>query len=187
MRSIKLLGLIVAAAFFFLCGCGSNDGGGSTQPSAQLLPNMGQQITPLAPPGSRFESLNPDLVGNSTWLAGHAVTTVVSPDKKTMLVLTSGYNRINRNDDVLDAFNSYFNWADSTEYVFIYDISTSIPIKKQVVKVPNTYHGIVFDPSGTAFYVSNGMGDFPFDSAGNIVTNPANVSTIPVTVCIFLR
>ncbi len=64
MRSIKLLGLIVAAAFFFLCGCGSNDGGGSTQPSAQLLPNMGQQITPLAPPGSRFESLNPDLVGN---------------------------------------------------------------------------------------------------------------------------
>ena len=94
MRSVKLRGLIVAAGFLFLCGCGSNGGGGSTQSSAQLLPNMGQQITPLAPQGSRFESLNPDLPGNPKWLAGHAVTTVVSPDKKTLLVLTSGYNRV---------------------------------------------------------------------------------------------
>jgi len=179
MRSIKLSGLIVAAGFLFLCGCGSSGGGGSTQSSAQLLPNMGQQITPLAPQGSRFESLNPDLHDNPTWLAGHAVTTVVSPDKKTLLVLTSGYNRVYRTDDVLDAFGTYFNWADSTEYVFIYDISTGTPIKKQVVNIPNTYHGIVFDPSGTAFYVSNGMGDFPFDNNGNIITNPADIGTVP--------
>ena len=55
--------LALTAAFFFLCGCSSNDDGGnkidfgSTQPLAQSLPNMGQQITPLAPQGSRFESL----------------------------------------------------------------------------------------------------------------------------------
>jgi DNA-binding beta-propeller fold protein YncE len=185
MKSIKLHGLIVAAVFFFLYGCGSNGGGGSTQPSAQLLPNMGQQITPLAPLGSRFESLNPDLPGNPNWLAGHAVTTVVSPDKKTLLVLTSGYNRVYVPDtcyvpgSVPDAFGTYFNWAQSTEYVFIYDISTGTPIKKQVVKVPNTYHGIVFDPTGKAFYVSNGMGDFPFDNNGNIITNPADIGTVP--------
>ena len=71
------------------------------------------------------------------------------------------------------------NWAQSTEYVFIYDISTGMPIKTQVVKVPNTYHGIVFDPSGMAFYVSNGMGDFPFDNNGNIITNPADIGTVP--------
>jgi len=183
MRSIKWLGLALTAVFFFICGCSgsSSDGGGSTQPPlAQLLPNMGQQITPLAPQGSRFESLNPDLADNPNWLAGHAVTTVVSPDKKTMLVLTSGYNRVYRTDDgAPDQFGTQFNWPDSTEYVFIYDISTGMPIKKQVVKVPNTYHGIVFDPSGKAFYVSNGMGDFPFDSAGNIITNPANIATVP--------
>src|ERR1035441_3352583 len=31
------------------------------QPISQALPNMGQQITPLAPQGSRFEPLNPYL------------------------------------------------------------------------------------------------------------------------------
>ena len=137
----------------------------------QNLPNMGQQITPLVIKDSKFENLNPDLADNPDWLAGHAVTSVVSPDHKTMLVLTSGYNRVYRTDGIPDAGGSYFNWPDSQEYVFIYDISTKTPIKKQVLKVPNTYNGIVFDPSGEAFYVSSGMGDFPFDSTGNV--NPS--------------
>ncbi len=141
------------------------------QTGVQVLPNMGQQISPLAVAGSQFENLNPDLSDNPAWLAGQAVTGVVSPDHKTLLVLTSGYNRIFRTDGVPDAYGSYFNWADSKEYVFIYDISTTTPVKKQVVTVPNTYSGIAFDPSGAAFYVSSGMGDFPFDSAGNL--NPA--------------
>jgi len=142
------------------------------EPSVQELPNMGQQITPLAPEGSRYENLNPDLPDNPDWLAGHAVTSVVSPDHKTLLVLTSGFNRVYRTDGVPDAYGTYFNWPDSQEYVFIYDISKKRPIKKQVVKVPNTYNGIAFDPSGKAFYVSSGMGDFPFDSTGAV--NPAN-------------
>ena len=40
-----------------------------------------------------------------------------------------------------------------------------------MLTVPNSYHGIVFDPSGKAFYVSSGIGDFPFDSTG--ILNPA--------------
>ena len=132
-------------------------------PQAQTLPNLGQQITPLAPPNSRFEPMNPDLADNPAWLAGQAVTTVVSPDGKTLLVLTSGYNRVNNTD------GTRFKWSDSKEYVFIYDISKHMPVKKQVMQVPNTYNGIVFDPSGTAFYVSGGMGDFPFDKAGDNV------------------
>ena len=139
--------------------------------SLQTLPNTGQQISPLAIKDSKFEILNPDLTDNPDWLAGQAVTTVISPDKKTMLVLTSGFNRVYRTDGKPDAYGTYFNWPDSKEYVFVYDISTKTPIKKQVVTVPNSYNGIVFDPSGTAFYVSGGMGDFPFDSTGNV--NPA--------------
>jgi DNA-binding beta-propeller fold protein YncE len=125
-------------------------------PGHQDLPNMGQQITPLAPPGSRFIPMNPDLPDNPAWLAGQAVTTVVSPDQKTLLVLTSGFNRV---------FNTYganigkLNIPDSTEYVFIYDISTHTPVKKQVIKIANTYNGIVFDPSGWAFYVAGGVSD----------------------------
>ena len=129
------------------------------EPSVQSLPNMGQQITPLAPEGSRFEPLNPDLADNSEWLAGQAVTTVVSPDRMTLLILTSGYNRVYRTDDDPGPYGTFFNWPDSEEYVFIYDISMPTPVKTQVVKIPNTYNGIVFDPSGEAFYVAGGVDD----------------------------
>ena len=138
------------------------------QPISQALPNMGQQITPLAPQGSRFEPLNPDLPydpafpGASGWLAGHAVTTVVSPDHRTLLILTSGYNRVS--NTYLVPLPPTPTWipADSNEYVFIYDISTPKPVKRQVLQVPYTYNGIVFDPSGTAFYVSGGPSDMVF-------------------------
>ncbi len=45
----------------------------------QSLPNMGQQISPLALQGSRFETLNPDLADNPNWLAGQAVTSRGEP------------------------------------------------------------------------------------------------------------
>jgi YVTN family beta-propeller protein len=132
------------------------------QPNVQFLPNMGQQITPLAPQDSRFEPLNPGLTDKPDWLAGQAVTTVVSPDYqspnyKTLLVLTSGFNRV---------YNTYPMPVapyppDSEEYVFVYNISTPTPFLKQVLKIPNTYSGIVFDPSVTnpAFYVTGGPSD----------------------------
>ncbi|MGD0015274.1 MAG: bifunctional YncE family protein/alkaline phosphatase family protein, partial [Bryobacteraceae bacterium] len=127
------------------------------QPDIQALPNMGQQITPLAPPDSRFESLNPDLADRPDWLAGQAATSVVSPDRKTLLVLTSGYNRV----FALGVPPPPYPWSapDSNEYVFIYDISTPAPVKTQVVQIANSYHGMVFDPSGTAFYVAGGQSD----------------------------
>jgi YVTN family beta-propeller protein len=129
---------------------------------AQDLPNMGQQITPLAPVDSRFEPLNPGLpydpafLAGQGWLAGQAVTTAVSPDHKTLLILTSGYNRVS---NTAVQFPASWYIPGSTEYVFIYDISTPVPVKKQVLQIPNTYNGIVFDPSGTHFYVAGGPSD----------------------------
>ena len=148
MRSMQWLGLALSALFLLLCGCsGFSTTANVTAPYIRDLPNMSQQITPLAPKDCRFEMLNPDLSDNPAWLAGQAVTTVVSPDHKTLLVLTSGYNRFYNTNTPIPY------WPDSNEYVFIYDISTPTPVKKQVVQIPNTYNGIVFDPSGKAFYV----------------------------------
>jgi YVTN family beta-propeller protein len=131
----------------------------------QALPNMGQQITPLAPYGSRFAPLNPGLpydpalLAGQGWLASNAVTTVVSPDQKTLLVLTSGFNRINNTNTVVPAGVDSWYGPASTEYVFIYDISTPVPVQKQAVQIPNTYNGIVWDPTGLAFYVAGGPSD----------------------------
>lgn len=135
--------------------------------SAQSLPNTGQTITPLAPRKARFETLNPDLPDNPTYVVGQAVTTVTSPDKKTLLILTSGFNLVNfglgNGGSAPPAPGApppgSQNNADSNEYVFVYDISDLLPVKKQVLQVPNTYHGIVFDPSGTTFYVAGGSDD----------------------------
>ncbi len=125
-------------------------------PAAQTLPNTGQTLTPLAPHLARFEPLNPNLADNPQYLAGQAVTTVTSPDHRTLLILTSGYNLVNNSSGpTLGSQNN----ADSNEYVFIYDISKPLPVKKQVIQVPNTYAGIVFDPSGKSFYVAGGDND----------------------------
>ena len=49
--------------------------------------------------------------------------------------------------------------ADSTEFVFVYGISSGSPVQTQVIQTPNTYQGIVLDPDGATFYVSGGVDD----------------------------
>jgi DNA-binding beta-propeller fold protein YncE len=158
-------------------------------PSApQAIPNLGQMITPTAPYDSTFEPLIPGaavLPQYPDWQVGQAVTTVVSPDGHTLLILTSGYNRIyqplgtaDRGYGINHDMTAY-DYPNSKEYVFIYDISQGTPVQKQVVTIPNSYNGIVFDPTidttptdtnfgkSTAFYVSSGSGDYPFESSGS--------------------
>ncbi len=123
---------------------GDND----EETNAQVIPNTGQLLTPTAPPGTRFEPLNPNLPNYPEYLAGRAVTTVVSPDYKTLLILTSGYNLVNYPS------GSNIGQTDksaSTEYVFVYDISSKIPVKKQVIQIPNTYQGITVSLVGPHF------------------------------------
>lgn len=147
-------------------------------PWSQTIPNMEQTITPLAPAGSQFQQLNPDLPDNPAWLATHAATTAVSPDGGTMLVLTSGYNRVF--DQGSNSLTSFYP-PDSWEYVFVYDISSGAPIKKQVLPVPVTYFGIAWDPTSTNtnpvgpntvahFYVTGCSGDGVYIFSYNATT-----------------
>lgn len=120
--------------------------------AAMSIPNQGVLITPLAPKGAQFVTLNPGLSDFPNYVAGQAVTSVVSPTQNTLLVLCSGYNQIADSSGNTIA-------ADSTQFVFVFDISRRYPVQTQVIPVPNTYNGIVFDPSGTTFYVSGGVDD----------------------------
>ena len=121
-----------------------------------MILNTGQSITPTAPKGSRFEPLNPNLANYSGYLAGQAVTAVKSPDGKMLLILTSGYNALKY---TIGTKAGQTDPNGSNQYVFVYDITNKVPVNKQVVQIANTYNGIVFDPSGTTFYVSGGMND----------------------------
>ncbi len=142
-----------AAGLLFLTGtnCAHAPAAASDGVQSTLLPT-GKRITPLAAPGAHFELLNPGLKDFPQYVAGQAMTTATSPDGRTLLVLTSGFNRINGEDGKPIA-------GASEEYVFVYDIRAGEPRKTGVLKVPNTFAGIAFAPSGKSFFVSGGLDD----------------------------
>lgn len=118
---------------------------------SSVLPT-GKRITPSAAPGAHFETLNPALPDFPDFVAGQAISTTLSPDGHTLLILTSGYN-LNEGPDGKNVPDA------SQEYVFVYDISGKMPAQRQVLKVPNTFAGICFSPDGKEFYVTGGKDD----------------------------
>ena len=116
------------------------------------LAPSGLRITPLAAAGARFVRLNPHLPDFPRYTAGQAVSTAVSPDGKTLLILTSGYNRLT------DAGGKTIASA-SNEYVFVFDIAKGAPRQIQALQLPNSYMGLAFAPDGRHFYVSGGVDD----------------------------
>lgn len=117
----------------------------------QTMPS-GQVVTPLAPSGATISTLNPGLKDFPSHTVGQAVKTVLSPDGRTLLVLTSGYNRLNNAQGAREA-------ADSNEYVFVFDATGDRLRQTQVFEVPNTFMGLAFAPDGNHFYVSGGVDD----------------------------
>src|SRR5260370_19953127 len=112
----------------------------------------GMRITPTAAPGARFSALNPDLPGSPEFTAGQAVSTAISPNGNTLLILTSGYNiRYDSNGNLVP--------EESNEYVFVYDIRAQPPRKTQVLQVRVAFNGLTWNPNGTEFYVSGGEAD----------------------------
>jgi YVTN family beta-propeller protein len=137
--------------------------------NGSLLPT-GQFITPTAAPGTQFELLKTGLRSDENADAAGAVKTALSPDGKTLLVLTSGYNLNFRKEDgtnitfpVLDPVTGQpVTTPASTrkhEWVFVFDISGGQLTKKQQINIPNTYNGLVWAPDGQSFYVSGGIDD----------------------------
>lgn len=116
-----------------------------------VLPT-GMSITPMAAEGAFFVPLNPGLEDFPAYVAGQPVTSVMSPDGGTLLVLTSGYNEMD------DATGRRIK-RDSNEYVFVFDVSTDKPRQEQVIQVPNTFDGIAWNPNGNEFYVAGGVDD----------------------------
>jgi YVTN family beta-propeller protein len=121
------------------------------QDAGEWLPT-GQRVTPTAARGAIFQDLNPGLQNYPDHRAGQAVTTAVSHDSKTLLVLTSGFNLVSTAEGKKDG-------DASQEYVFVFDISGQTPKQSQVLKIPNTDCGIAFSPDDSHFFVAGGVDD----------------------------
>lgn len=122
---------------------------------AQTILPTGATITPNAARGSVFQPLTTALPGLPNYTPDGAETTAISPDGKTLLILTSGYNYN------LDSEGNY-DGETSGEFVFVYDISNpGTPVKTQVVFLQNerAFDGLVWNHNGSAFYVAGGADD----------------------------
>ncbi|MBD6614388.1 beta-propeller fold lactonase family protein [Komarekiella sp. 'clone 1'] len=133
-----------------------------------LLPT-GQIITPAAAPGSTFAPLATGLRADNNADAAEAVTTTLSSDGKTLLVLTSGYNQNFKDQNtgadltypVLDPLTGKpsSETTRKAEWVFVYDVSNGKLVKRQQLNIPNTYNGLAWAKDGKRFYVSGGIDD----------------------------
>jgi DNA-binding beta-propeller fold protein YncE len=123
-----------------------------TAKSSPIFVTSGQIITPTAAPGSNLLYLKPGLSDFPKYIASGGISSAISPDGNTLLVLTAGYNNLDDSSGNLVA-------GDSQEYIFVFDISTGTPTQKQVLQLPNSYTGIAFGPSGQTFLAAGGVDD----------------------------
>lgn len=123
----------------------------AAQPAPQPLPT-GQQITPTAVPGSRFDPLVVRTGPNPAYVADGAAAAARSPDGRELLVLTSGFNRYNGRDGKIVP-------EQSVQYIFRYRIGAAGATRLQTLTVPNSYSGIAWRPDGSGFIVGGGVDD----------------------------
>ncbi len=163
MAASLLLPLAVPAQAVQFAGVSGKDGGPAFIPT-------GQVITATAAPGSKYARLATGLRPDGNADADDAVSSTLSPDGKTLLVLTSGFNNsfyyqqpgyvpflFAQLDPTTGQPSS--TMLNQAEWVFVYDVSKGIAKKVQQIPIPNTYEGLAWDPSGSAFYVSGGIDD----------------------------
>ncbi len=131
--------------------------------AALQLPT-GQYVTPTAPPGAVQQFLNPGLPAYPDFIAGMAVRSQLSPDGTTLAILCAGQNSLVKPDGNTDA-------ANSTQYIFLYDVSgphRDTPVLSQVIKQTNAHVGLVFSPDGGTLYAAGGRDDaiYVYSKAG---------------------
>ena len=160
--------IIPAVAFAATVLCGA----AAAQVQGSLWLPTGQTVTPGAAPGSAFQPLKADLPIVGAQLVGGGSTTALSPDGKSLFVLTSGYNLWNGPDGkrIPDA---------STEHLFVYAAGAVLKLQ-QDVHVPNSYGGLALSPDGSALFIAGGADDnvhiYRRDAAGAWSENGAPIA-----------
>jgi hypothetical protein len=84
--------LVTLILFLFAAPLIAGESHPDATPETIALPS-GFSITPISAPNSRFELLNPRFFCFPRFIASGAIATAISPDQRTLLVLTTGFNR----------------------------------------------------------------------------------------------
>src|SRR5689334_13304790 len=84
---------LIGAVVILLHGTGSGALAREELPSGQPTPT-GKRVTPEAMQGALFQALNPNPPGLPDYTAEQAAAMALSPDRRTLLISTAGYNRV---------------------------------------------------------------------------------------------
>lgn len=140
--------------------------------SAELPTNL--FITPLAIPGATQVLLNPGLPAYPNFVAGEALQEAISPNGKMLAIVTGGQNS-------LDATTGATDVANSTQYIFLYDISGAKqrhPALLQVIKQVNAHRGLLWSPDGQTLFVAGGSDDaiYTYVRSGSLLAPGAKIA-----------
>jgi DNA-binding beta-propeller fold protein YncE len=111
----------------------------------------GLDATPLAIPGSSLQLMNPSLPNYPKFVASGATRSQLSPDGKTLAVVTAGQNSLYLPTGATDV-------ANSTQYIFLYDVTGTTPVLSQTIKQTNAYVSLAFKDNNT-LYAGGGTDD----------------------------
>jgi DNA-binding beta-propeller fold protein YncE len=145
-------------------------------------------ITPTALKDAVQQDLKPGLAlpyftqNYPNFVAGEAVKAVVSPDGKTLAVLTAGMNSLYfpNNDDLTNPNLGKVDKAASTQFLFLYDIAgenKEKPALKQILQQPNAHVGLVWAPNSQTLYAAGGCDDavYVYTKSGGSFTPSATI------------
>jgi YVTN family beta-propeller protein len=153
-RIVKLA-LIACAATVALSAHADQSQESRQEDKGRVRLATGQFVTPTAVEDAVQQFLNPGLPAYPGFVAGEAVRSRLSPDGKTLAVLTAGQNSLYKPDGTVDT-------ANSTQFIFLYDVSgarKTKPLLKQVIQQPNAHVGLAFSPDGRTLYAAGGVDD----------------------------
>jgi YVTN family beta-propeller protein len=115
-------------------------------------------ISPTAVPGANQQFLNPQLAQYPNFIAGEAVKSQLSPDGNTLAIVTAGENSLNFTSGSTAGKTDV---ANSTQYVFVYDVSganKAKPVLTQVIQQMNAHVGLAWNGNQT-LYATGGVDD----------------------------
>ena len=168
LRGLKL-GIVATAVMLSLSAHADLPGNTGVVPLA-----TGQFITPAALNGAVQQYLNPGIAAYPNFVAGEAVRSQLSPDGTTLAIICAGQNSLRLATGAVDT-------ANSTQYIFLYDVSganKANPVLKQVLKPVNTHVGLVFSPDGKTLYAAGGNDDlvYAYPNSGSSFGAPVTIA-----------
>jgi hypothetical protein len=127
-------------------------------------------ITPTVLAHAVQQDLNPGLTNYPNFVAGEAVKAVVSPDGKTLAILTAGMNSLYFPNPASASEVGTVDKAASTQFLFLYDITganKSKPVLKQVIQQLNAHVGLVWAADSKTLYAAGGCDDVVYVYSNN--------------------